>query len=48
MPVVSNLFTGAILSPLLTMLAAVSLATLQRSLDWISHIAKNPQKYVSH
>ncbi len=44
MPIANNLFTGAILAPLITFLAAISLATVQRGIDWVSSIAKNPQK----
>jgi hypothetical protein len=44
MPVANNLFTGAILAPLVTILSAISLATLQRAIEWVSAIAKNPQK----
>jgi hypothetical protein len=44
MAVVSNMFTGAILAPLVAVLGAISLATLQRSIEWVSSIAKNPQK----
>lgn len=44
MAVASNIFTGAILAPLVTVLAAVSLSALQRSFDWIAAIANNPQK----
>jgi hypothetical protein len=38
------LFASALLAPLVTVLGAVSLATLQRSIEWVSFIANNPQK----
>ena len=41
MPVANNLFTGAILAPLITFRAAISLATVQRGIEWIGAIAKN-------
>ncbi len=47
MPVASNIFSGAILAPLVAVLSAISLAALQRSFDWVAAIAKNPQKYVT-
>jgi hypothetical protein len=40
----NNLFASALLAPLVTVLGAVSLATLQRSIEWVSFIANNPQK----
>ena len=46
MPIANNLFTGAIIAPLITFLAAISLATVQRGIEWVSSVAKNPQKYV--
>ena len=46
MPIANNILTGGILAPFITILAGVSLATLQRSIEWISSIAKTPQKYV--
>jgi hypothetical protein len=45
MPVASNLFSAALIAPIVAVLGAISLATLQRSLEWVSAIAKNPQKY---
>eukprot|EP01038_Epipyxis_sp_PR26KG_P008734 gene8734-11800_t len=44
MPVANNLLTSVILTPFITVLSALSLATLQRGLEWISSIAKTPQK----
>mmetsp|Transcript_31399 Transcript_31399/g.65056 ORF Transcript_31399/g.65056 Transcript_31399/m.65056 type:complete len:116 (+) Transcript_31399:117-464(+) len=44
MPVASNIFNAAILAPLVVVLGALSLSTLQRSFEWISSIASNPQK----
>ena len=46
MPIANNLLTGGIIAPFITILAGVSLATLQRSIEWISSIAKTPQKLV--
>lgn len=44
MVVASNIFNGALLAPLVAILGAISLATLQRSMEWITSIAKTPQK----
>jgi len=44
MPVGSNIFTAAVIAPFVTMLSAMVLATLQRGVEWVSSIAKNPQK----
>jgi hypothetical protein len=44
MPVSSNIFAAAVLAPFITVLSAIVLATLQRALDWVTFIAKNPQK----
>mmetsp|Transcript_2346 Transcript_2346/g.1684 ORF Transcript_2346/g.1684 Transcript_2346/m.1684 type:complete len:116 (+) Transcript_2346:66-413(+) len=44
MPVSTNIFAAAAVAPFLAILSAVVLATLQRSLDWVTYIAKNPQK----
>jgi hypothetical protein len=44
MPVANNLVTSALLAPLVTVLAAVSLATVQRGIEWVTSIAKNPQR----
>jgi hypothetical protein len=44
MPVANNIFTAAIIAPFITLLSAMVLATVQRAFDWISAIAKNPQK----
>lgn len=44
MPIASNLLTSVILAPVVTVLSALSLATVQRAMDWISSIAKTPQK----
>lgn len=44
MPVANNILTGAILAPLLAILSALSLTSLQRGLEYISHVAKSPQK----
>lgn len=44
MPVANNLLTSAILAPLITILSAISLASLQRALEWVTSIAKTPQK----
>lgn len=46
MPVANNILTGAILAPLLAILSALSLTSLQRGLEYISHLAKTPQKGV--
>mmetsp|Transcript_7016 Transcript_7016/g.11739 ORF Transcript_7016/g.11739 Transcript_7016/m.11739 type:complete len:116 (-) Transcript_7016:138-485(-) len=44
MPVANNVFAAALLAPLITVLGAISLATLQRTFEWITAIAENPQK----
>ncbi len=44
MPVANNILTSVILAPIITILSAVSLSTLQRGLEWVSSVAKNPQK----
>jgi hypothetical protein len=44
MPVANNIFAAALLAPLVAILGAISLATLQRSLEWVTSIAQNPQK----
>lgn len=44
MPVASNLLAGTVLAPILAVLSALSLSFLQRALDWVSNVAKNPQK----
>ncbi len=46
MPVANNIITAAIIAPLIAVLSTISLATLQRSVDWVAAIAKNPQKYL--
>jgi hypothetical protein len=43
MPIANNLLTSAILAPLVTILSAISLASLQRAIEWVSAIAKTPQ-----
>jgi len=45
MPVFTNVLASAMLAPFVTILSALSLSSLQRALEWISAIAKNPQKY---
>jgi hypothetical protein len=44
MPVASNIFSAALLAPLVTILGAISLSALQRTLEWVTSIAQNPQK----
>jgi hypothetical protein len=44
MPIANNMLTGAILAPVLTILAAISLATVHRGIEWVSFVAKTPQK----
>ena len=44
MPVANNILTAGILAPLLTVLSAVSLSMLQRSIEWVNVIATTPQK----
>jgi len=44
MPVFTNVLASAMLAPLVTILSGLSLSSLQRGLEWISAIAKNPQK----
>lgn len=44
MPVANNLLTSVILAPIVTILSALSLSTLQRLLDYINTIASTPQK----
>lgn len=44
MPVVNNIITAAIFAPFVAVLSTISLSTLQRSVDWVASIAKNPQK----
>jgi hypothetical protein len=44
MPVANNIFTSAILAPLITILSAISLASLQRAIEWVTSIATTPQK----
>eukprot|EP01031_Cornospumella_fuschlensis_P027032 gene27032-32665_t len=44
MPVANNLLAGTVLAPVLALLSALSLSFLQRALDWVSSVAKNPQK----
>jgi len=40
----SNILSSFILAPLFLIFSAVSLSTLQRGLDWVSRIAKTPQR----
>jgi hypothetical protein len=47
MPVASNLLSSVLIAPIVVVLAAISLATLQRSMEWIAFIANNPQKYAN-
>lgn len=44
MSVASNVMTSVILAPLVTLLAGLSLSVLQRGFEWVSSIAKTPQK----
>ena len=44
MAIFNNILTSVILAPIVTILSALSLSTLQRGLDYITSIAKNPQK----
>lgn len=44
MSVASNVMTGVILAPLVTLLSGLSLSVLQRGFEWVSSIAKTPQK----
>ena len=44
MPAFSNMITAALMAPLAAVLGALSLASLQRALEWVTAIAKNPQK----
>jgi hypothetical protein len=44
MPVANNIFTGAILAPFVTILAAISLGAVQRAIEYVAFVAKNPQK----
>jgi len=41
---VSNLMTSILMAPFVTIMAAVPLAMIQRGMEWITFIAKNPQK----
>eukprot|EP01041_Mallomonas_annulata_P001526 gene1526-2941_t len=40
----SHILSSVVLAPFITLLSAVSLATLQRALEWVSGTAKTPQK----
>mmetsp|Transcript_21401 Transcript_21401/g.21525 ORF Transcript_21401/g.21525 Transcript_21401/m.21525 type:complete len:114 (+) Transcript_21401:121-462(+) len=40
----SNILTSMIMAPFLTVMSAISLATLQRALDWVTTTSKTPQK----
>jgi hypothetical protein len=42
--IVSNLMTAILMAPFLTIMAAVPLAMIQRGMEWITFIAKSPQK----
>lgn len=42
--VVSNIMTSILMAPFVTIMAAVPLAMIQRGMEWITFIAKNPQK----
>ena len=44
MPVANNILTAVVLGPLIAVLSGVSLATLQRTLEWVTAIATTPQK----
>lgn len=44
MPVFTNTLVSAMLAPLVAILSAVSLSSLQRGIEWIAAIAKTPQK----
>eukprot|EP01039_Chlorochromonas_danica_P000592 gene592-637_t len=44
MAIASNLLTSTILAPLVVILSSISLATLQRGLEWVNTIASTPQK----
>ena len=44
MPVATNLMTSVVIAPIVTILSAISLSTIQRIIDYISQIAKTPQK----
>jgi hypothetical protein len=48
MAIASNLMNAVIMAPFVVILSAVSLATLQRSMEWVAMIANNPQKYAVH
>ena len=43
MPVAENVMRSALIAPLVTMMSALSLASLQRAIEWISSIARTPQ-----
>ena len=44
MPIANNILNAAILAPLVFLLSAVSLASVQRGFEWVAMIAKTPQK----
>jgi len=44
MPLANNILTSAILAPLVTILSAISLVSLQRATEWVKSIATTPQK----
>jgi hypothetical protein len=41
--VAENIMKSALLAPLVTMMSALSLSALQRSIEWVSSIARTPQ-----
>ena len=42
--VVSNIMSSILMAPIVTIMAAIPLAMIQRGMEWISFIASNPQK----
>ena len=40
----SNIMTSVIVAPVVTLLSGLSLSVLQRAFEWVSSIAKTPQK----
>jgi len=44
MSVASNVMTGVVAAPFLTILSALSLAALQRAIEWVHLLATTPQR----
>ena len=46
MSIANSVMASALLAPLVTILSGIILSSIQRSFEWISFVAKTPQKWV--